>query len=233
MKYIDISIRRYQVAIPGSQIGPIITEDLQVIRSLRPARLAGLPLAITALPLRVERVPACSWCRARPRVIEYDCDGPYTTVTCDAPQCIEGRHRAYEGIIAYPSHQRGGESPRTIQPIRVRGEAPPSGIVTVDEWGDITCLCGNTPSYAGFHPCLPGGALVEPDHPDWNDLYWCAGVGCPGVIVDYRYIDLEEDSSQDVAKAFPMEIDDECGDCSAPKGAPPEGHHYDCSINWT
>lgn len=33
-----------------------------------------------------ETVPACSWCGARPKRVEWDCDGAYYT-SCDSPQC--------------------------------------------------------------------------------------------------------------------------------------------------
>ncbi|MFD8529497.1 hypothetical protein ACFV0L_18955 [Streptosporangium canum] len=80
-----------------------------------------------------------------------------------------------------------GRKLQLVKPIRVTsGPIPTRGVVTVDQYDDINCACGNIPSYAGFQPCLLDGSLVEPDHPEWNGLYWCAAVGCPGVIVDCR-----------------------------------------------
>lgn len=174
-----------------------------MIRAIRSARLAELPLLVTPLTPEVEQLPACSWCRARPRAIEKDCDGAYTTATCDTPQCRKARLLAAEGVIANPSCRRGDNALRIVKPIRVRSaDGPRAGVVTVDEYDDITCLCGNISSYAGFHECLPGGALVGPDHPEWNDIYWCAGVGCPGIIVDGRYLD-DTREQETVTDAFP------------------------------
>ncbi|MEV4472894.1 hypothetical protein [Nonomuraea sp. NPDC049504] len=189
MKYVATATRRYRMELPDRDwFEPIVTDDVhRVIRSRRAARLAGLQLVVTLLPLRAEEVPACSWCRARPRAVEYDCDGAYLTATCESAQCRKARRLAYEGVIAYPSYRRGDQASRIVKPVRVRRlDGPRPGVVTVDEFDDITCSCGNISSFAGFHPCLPGGALVEPDHPEWNGLWWCAGVGCPGVIVDCR-----------------------------------------------
>ncbi|MGI5281749.1 hypothetical protein ACQEVF_59410 [Nonomuraea polychroma] len=189
MKYVATAARRYRMELLGHDwFEPQTTTDRgRVIRARRAAWLAELPLVVFMLPLQVEQAPACAWCRARPRAVEYDCDGAYRTATCDAPQCMEARRLAYEGVIAYPSHRRGDQTLRIVKPVRVRSAAGSRpGVVTLDEWDDITCSCGNISSFAGFHPCLPGGALVEPDHPEWNGLWWCAGVGCPGVIVDCR-----------------------------------------------
>ncbi|MFG3438413.1 hypothetical protein ACGF0J_14310 [Nonomuraea sp. NPDC047897] len=238
MKHVAVAVRRYRLELPGYDwFEPQTTTDLaRVVRSLRAARLAGLTVRATLLPLQVEQVPACSWCRARPRAVENDCDGSYLTATCVSPQCREARRLAYDGVIAYPSHRRGGQAARLVKPVRIRrADGPPPGVVTVDEYDDITCECGNISSFAGFHPCLPGGALVEPDHPEWNGLYWCAAVGCSGVIVDCRYLDDDQaDSGQmeSVTDAFPVEIDDQCGDCSAHQDAPPDDHHVACSTRW-
>ncbi|MEU7891780.1 hypothetical protein AB0B45_02820 [Nonomuraea sp. NPDC049152] len=234
MKYVVVAVRRYRMELPGHDwFEPRTTDNPYALaRSIRAARLAELPLLVTPLPLQVERVPACTWCRARPQVVEQDCDGPYRTASCDAPQCVEGRRLSFEGVIAYPSHQRSDQAPRLVQPVRVRrSDDPMPGVVTVDEYDEITCLCGNIASFAGFHECLPGGALVEPDHPEWNGLYWCAAVGCPGVIVDCRYLD-DDVQPESVTDAFPVEVGDRCGDCSERRDAPPEEHHVACSTRW-
>ncbi|TMR92811.1 hypothetical protein [Nonomuraea basaltis] len=238
MKYVAAATRGYRLELRGHDwFEPQTTTDRAwVLNSIRVARLAGLPLVVALLTPEVEYLPACSWCRARPRAVEQDCDGVYVTATCDAPQCVEARRLAYEGVIAYPSHQRSDNALRIVQPVRVRrADGPRPGVVTVDEYDDITCLCGNVPSNAGFHPCFPGGALIELDDPkfaEWDSLYWCAGVGCPGVIVDCRYID-DTRPGESVTDAFPVEIHDECGDCPAHKDAPREDHSYACSANWT
>jgi hypothetical protein len=55
----------------------------------------------------------CYGCRARPALIEADCDGPYQTVTCDSPQCdwsaaVEARERDRKAgcpqRLTYPNH---------------------------------------------------------------------------------------------------------------------------------
>lgn len=220
MKYVAFAVPRYRMELQGHEwFEPQATTDRnRVISAIRTARLAGLPLLVTLLAPKVEQLPACSWCRARPRAVEYDCDGSYFTATCDAPQCREARRLAYDGIIAYPFHQRRDDTPRIVKPVLVhRADGPRPGVVTVDEYDDITCLCGNIPSNAGFHPCFPGGAVVELDDPEfasWDGLYWCAGVGCPGVIVDCRY------------------IEGRCSDCTAREDAPPAEYHASCVIHW-
>ncbi|MQS40012.1 hypothetical protein [Streptomyces katsurahamanus] len=37
--------------------------------------------------VRTRLVEACPWCGARPQALEWDCDGPYRTATCESPQC--------------------------------------------------------------------------------------------------------------------------------------------------
>lgn len=38
------------------------------------------------------------------------------------------------------------------------------------------CVCGNTPTSHGFHPCDLAGNEMEPAK-GWRDLYLCAGCG--------------------------------------------------------
>ncbi|MEV1170122.1 hypothetical protein [Nonomuraea sp. NPDC049784] len=209
MKYVATATRRYRMELPGHDwFEPVTTDNVhRVVNARRTARIAGLQLVVSLLPLQVEEMPACYWCRARPRAVEYDCDGAYRTATCDSAQCREARRLTYEGIIAHPSYHRGDQALRIVKPVRVRTtDGPRPGVVTVDEYEDITCLCGNISSYAGFHECLPGGALVGPDHPEWNGLWWCAGVGCPGVIVDCREPAVYADEPGAPAKVVVTEL---------------------------
>ncbi|GAA5046084.1 hypothetical protein HNP84_002489 [Thermocatellispora tengchongensis] len=232
MKHVVAAVRRYRMELPGHEwFAPRTTDNLnQVVDSIRLARLAGLPLVVSLTALTVERVPACTWCRARPRVFEYDCDGPYMSSNCGSSQCAEARHLAYEGVIAYPSYRRSDQQLRLVKPVRVHSSDDPiPGVVTVDEDDEITCLCGNVSSFAGFHPCLPGGALVERDEP--TGLFWCGGGGCPGVIVDCRRLD-DIEPEESVTDAFPVEIQDQCNDCEARWDAPPQEHAFSCSVNW-
>lgn len=37
--------------------------------------------------MKREWVSACTWCGARPRMIDHCTDGAYLTSTCDSPQC--------------------------------------------------------------------------------------------------------------------------------------------------
>ncbi|WP_433426196.1 hypothetical protein ACQP1V_42950 (plasmid) [Microtetraspora malaysiensis] len=232
MKRITAPTSSYLLELPGHDWYESRVTGLRDARNtLHAARQAGLTMKVTRI-VKLRTANACSWCRARPRAWDWDCDGAYEDAVCDSDQCREGRRLADDGIIAYPSYQRTDQSPRLVQPIRVRStDTPRPGVVTVDEWNDITCLCGNIPSYAGFHECLPGGALVGPDHPQWNGLWWCAGVGCPGVIVDCRYLDRVQVES--ITDAFPVEWHDQCGDCTAHKDAPPMEHSVGCTIHWT
>lgn len=233
MKYVVVGDRRYRLELPGHDwFEPITTSDhRRVSQFIRAARAVEMAVTVSALPTQIERVPACTWCRARPSVFEQDCDGPYMTSNCGSPQCAEARRLAYEGVIAYPSYRRDGQALRIVKPVRVHSkDTPVPGVVTVDESDELTCLCGNIASFAGFHPCLPGGALVEPH--DWTGLFWCGAVGCPGVIVDCRCLDDPQAETESVTDAFPVEIHDQCGDCSARADAPPEKHSYSCSANW-
>ena len=48
--------------------------------------------------------------------------------------------------------------------------------VTVEEYGEWRCLCGNVASSEGFHPCDVRGDSMEPE-PGWEDLYRCDRCG--------------------------------------------------------
>lgn len=44
-----------------------------------------------------------------------------------------------------------------------------------DAW---VCLCGNTPSNAGFYPVNNNGEVVEPTYSEWNtNNYVCSNCG--------------------------------------------------------
>lgn len=58
---------------------------------------------------------------------------------------------------------------------------------TVDDMGDITCVCGNTPSAAGHAFCDRAGRECEPGQ-DWPGTYRCNGCfriinGTTGAVV--------------------------------------------------
>jgi hypothetical protein len=67
------------------------------------ARANRLPIAVTTT-IDTAQVRLCSWCRARPRAWEWDCDGAYQLALCDDPQCCHARRAAWEGVIAPPAH---------------------------------------------------------------------------------------------------------------------------------
>jgi len=37
-------------------------------------------------------VPACNYCKARPAMVDHDCDSTIYRPVCDSEQCREGRH---------------------------------------------------------------------------------------------------------------------------------------------
>jgi hypothetical protein len=50
--------------------------------------------------------------------------------------------------------------------------------VFVDEFGEWTCLCGNTSYYEGFFPCDADGNEVDPTPENWTiNLYRCDRCG--------------------------------------------------------
>ncbi|MGR6915343.1 hypothetical protein ACU635_13955 [[Actinomadura] parvosata] len=84
----------------------------------------------------------------------------------------------------------------TLTPVRYHGYAPePRDEVLVDDEGFFTCICGNTPSYAGFQPCTEAGLPLDETRSEevalFEGLYVCQGEGCVGVIVDARGVDFD------------------------------------------
>ncbi|MFI6889128.1 hypothetical protein [Streptosporangium canum] len=97
--------RTYRIALPEeSWFEPCtVSNPHHVTRLIRAARRSGLHIEVTLIT-ELHTANACSWCRARPRAWEDDCDGPYERSVCDNDQCHEARRRAYDGEIAYPSY---------------------------------------------------------------------------------------------------------------------------------
>ncbi|NRQ31304.1 hypothetical protein HII36_05555 [Nonomuraea sp. NN258] len=48
--------------------------------------------------------------------------------------------------------------------------------VTVNDWAELTCRCGNTPERDGFQPCTETGEPCEPTT-GWAGHYSCGGCG--------------------------------------------------------
>jgi len=105
MKQVAEAHRTYRIALPEEDwYEPThISDTHHVAKLIRAARGSGLHIQVTPVT-RLRAANACSWCRARPRGWEHDCDGPYEYSVCDDDQCREARRRAYEGEIAYPSY---------------------------------------------------------------------------------------------------------------------------------
>lgn len=54
-----------------------------------------------------------------------------------------------------------------------------------DAW---ICLCGNTPTGAGFYPCDFSGDIVEPTERNWtSDLYVCDDCGR---MINYKTLEV-------------------------------------------
>ncbi|MER6176674.1 hypothetical protein [Streptosporangium sp. NPDC001681] len=105
MQQLIDATRTYRIALPQENWFETcnVADPRHVARLIRVAGRSGLHIEVT--PVTALRVAnACSWCRARPRAWEHDCDGPYERAVCDNDQCREARRRAYEGEIAYPSY---------------------------------------------------------------------------------------------------------------------------------
>jgi hypothetical protein len=61
----------------------------QIRRSVEAGRDRGIDSHyIVRNRRKISRYPLCAFCGARPRVMEYDCDGPYWTASCDSDQCV-------------------------------------------------------------------------------------------------------------------------------------------------
>ncbi|MFI9591123.1 hypothetical protein [Nonomuraea sp. NPDC052265] len=93
--------------------------NARVASMLRAATEWGLPITVTSTT-RTDAVRACSWCRARPRAWEWQCEVRRELTTCDEAQCRAARRAADEGEIAPPSYLAGYARP----PAAARHGAP-------------------------------------------------------------------------------------------------------------
>jgi hypothetical protein len=107
------TIHEYDVTGP---LGFTLTgvDRRRAAQALRVFRTTDLPCTVVHHERVVrDNADQCRGCRARNATIEDDCDGPYTTVSCDSPQCdwwaaVEAREADKRAgcpeRMSYPDH---------------------------------------------------------------------------------------------------------------------------------
>ncbi|GAA3027533.1 hypothetical protein [Streptosporangium longisporum] len=117
MKTVQRLMRRYQVNYNGATwtLPADLLGDSRVVSMMRAARGWGLPIEVTVDGAPVT-VRACSWCRARPRVWEWDGATRRELSRCAAPQCLAARRAARAGQLTPPSYLAARPGARADSP---------------------------------------------------------------------------------------------------------------------
>ncbi|MER6176678.1 hypothetical protein [Streptosporangium sp. NPDC001681] len=82
-------------------------------------------------------------------------------------------------------------APKFVIPLRIPGvNNTRRKFVVIDDNSDLTCYCGNTPSYSGFREVTPDGVWTDPDE-DWMGHYECSALSCGAKIDSWAAVSTE------------------------------------------
>ncbi|WP_440063914.1 hypothetical protein [Streptosporangium sp. OZ121] len=82
-------------------------------------------------------------------------------------------------------------APNFVVPLRIpEVNGTRRKFVVLDDNSDLTCYCGNTPSYAGFREVTPEGVSTDPDE-NWLGHYECSAVDCGAMIDSWAAVSVE------------------------------------------